>query len=121
MGSACGAASAMIESRTTWPVTALSPGKMRWQGKPSVPVFTTSLPVVASVEFKQENGTLPQISVEMFEPGRDGYNMLVPLPSGREWIGVGGRGEWDHYGEPDLVPVKPKKPAKPTTKKAKPA
>jgi len=63
----------------------------------------------------------PVARVEMFEPGRDAYNVVVPLPSGREWIGVGGRGEWDHYGEPDLVPVKPKKAAKPAAKKAKPA
>ena len=50
------------------------------------------------------------------------YNGIVPLPSGREWIGVGGRGEWDHYGEPDLAPAgKAKKVAvkKEAAKKAK--
>jgi hypothetical protein len=47
----------------------------------------------------------PVASVPMYEPGRDGFNAIVPLPSGREWIGVGGRGEWDHYGEPDLAPT----------------
>ncbi|HEY5952095.1 MAG TPA: hypothetical protein VIV40_41645 [Kofleriaceae bacterium] len=59
----------------------------------------------------------PVARIEMFEPGRDGFNNIVPLPSGREWIAVGGRGEWDHYGEPDLAPVKPKKP--PVAKKPK--
>lgn len=44
--------------------------------------------------------------VPMFEPGRDGFNRILPLPSGREWIGIGGKGEWDHYGEPGLGPQK---------------
>jgi hypothetical protein len=43
----------------------------------------------------------------MFEPDRSGHNTLVALPSGREWIAVGGRGEWDHYGEPSLAPTGP--------------
>jgi hypothetical protein len=63
----------------------------------------------------------PVATVEMFEPGRDGFNNVVPLPSGREWIAVGGRGEWDHYGVPELAPVKTKKPAKPAAKKQKKA
>ena len=64
----------------------------------------------------------PVARIEMFEPGRDGYNGIVPLPSGREWIGVGGRGEWDHYGEPELAPIKVKKPPKaPAAKKPKKA
>ncbi len=41
-------------------------------------------------------------TVPMFEPPRDGHNGVVALPSGREWIATGGRGEWDHYGEPGL-------------------
>jgi hypothetical protein len=59
----------------------------------------------------------PVANVEMHEPGKDGYNVVVPLPSGREWIGVGGRGEWDHYGEAELAPVKVKKPPKAAAKK----
>lgn len=51
----------------------------------------------------------PVARVEMYEPGRDGYHAIVPLPSGREWIAVGGRGEWDHYGDPALAPVRAKK------------
>ena len=62
-------------------------------------------------------------TVSMYEPGKDGFNRIVPMPSGREWIGVGGRGEWDHYGEPELAPVatpKAKQPAKkPAAKKTK--
>lgn len=61
----------------------------------------------------------PVAKVEMYEPGRDGFNQIVPLPSGREWIAVGGRGEWDHYGDPELAPVRPKKPPKAPVKKAK--
>lgn len=56
--------------------------------------------------------------IHMFEPGRDGFMLIKPLPSGREWIGIGGRGEWDHYGEPGLgKPVKP--PPAPKAKTAK--
>jgi hypothetical protein len=60
----------------------------------------------------------PVARVEMYEPGRDAYNAIVPLPSGREWIGIGARGEWDHYGDPALAPAgKIKKaPAKPKKK-----
>jgi hypothetical protein len=62
----------------------------------------------------------PIASVEMHEPGKDGYNAIVALPSGREWLGVGGRGEWDHYGEAELGPApKVKKPPKVATKKTK--
>jgi hypothetical protein len=62
----------------------------------------------------------PVASVEMHEPGKDGYNAIVALPSGREWLGVGGRGEWDHYGEPALGPApKLKKPPKTAAKKPK--
>jgi hypothetical protein len=43
--------------------------------------------------------------VPMHAPGRDGFNQLLALPSGREWIAIGGRGEWDHYGEPELAPT----------------
>lgn len=60
----------------------------------------------------------PVARVEMHEPGKDGYNVPVPLPSGREWIAIGGRGEWDHYGEAELAP-KSKKPAKAPAKKSK--
>jgi hypothetical protein len=62
----------------------------------------------------------PVANIEMFEPSRDAYNGVVPLPSGREWIGVGGRGEWDHYGEPELGPAPKKKPAKAAPKKKPP-
>ena len=60
----------------------------------------------------------PVVSVEMYEPGKDGYNVPLPLPSGREWIALGGRGEWDHYGEPELAP-KTKKPARSPARRAK--
>jgi hypothetical protein len=68
----------------------------------------------------------PVGAVAMFEPERSGHNTLVALPSGREWIAIGGRGEWDHYGEPSLAPTspaetdEPRKPssAKPRTKAA---
>jgi hypothetical protein len=49
----------------------------------------------------------PVAAVAMFEPERGGHNTLVALPSGREWIAIGGRGEWDHYGEPSLAPTSP--------------
>lgn len=61
----------------------------------------------------------PIASVDMYEPGRDGYNVPLPLPSGREWIGIGGRGEWDHYGAPELAPVKPPKPKTPAKSRRK--
>ena len=35
----------------------------------------------------------------------DDWATLIALPSGREWIAVGGHGQWDHYGEPDLGPA----------------
>jgi hypothetical protein len=66
----------------------------------------------------------PVARIEMHEPGRDGYNVVVTLPSGREWIAVGGRGEWDHYGEAELAPaskVKAKKAAAKPKDKKKPA
>ena len=60
-------------------------------------------------------------TVAMWEPGRDGHNAVVGMPSGREWIAVGGRGEWDHYGEPGLGPTSGPPTAKPAAKaKAKP-
>jgi hypothetical protein len=43
----------------------------------------------------------------MFEPDDNGQSTVVALPSGREWIAIGGRGEWDHYGEPSLAPTGP--------------
>jgi hypothetical protein len=49
----------------------------------------------------------PVAAVPMFDPDRQGHNTLVALPSGREWIAIGGRGEWDHYGEPSLAPTSP--------------
>jgi hypothetical protein len=60
----------------------------------------------------------PVARVEMFDPGRDAYNAIVPLPSGREWIGIGARGEWDHYGDPALAPTGKAKKA-PARAKAK--
>ncbi len=60
----------------------------------------------------------PIATVEMYEPGKDGYNVPLPLPSGREWIALGGRGEWDHYDEPELAP-KTKKPARSPARKPK--
>lgn len=37
-------------------------------------------------------------------PG-DTWAQLVALPSGREWLAIGGWGQWDHYGEPGLGPA----------------
>ncbi len=34
----------------------------------------------------------------------DDWARLLVLPSGREWIAIGGHGQWDHYGEPGLGP-----------------
>lgn len=34
----------------------------------------------------------------------DDWAKLLPLPSGREWIAIGGHGQWDHYGEAELGP-----------------
>lgn len=57
-------------------------------------------------------------SVPVHEPAREGPRTIVPLPSAREWIAVGGRGEWDHYGDPALAPTaKAKKPAARRAKK----
>jgi hypothetical protein len=50
-------------------------------------------------------------SVPMFEPAKDAYSRVLPLPSGREWLAVGGYGEWDHYGPMDLGPPKTEVPA----------
>ena len=33
------------------------------------------------------------------------WALLVPLPSLREWVTVGGHGEWDHHGEDELAPA----------------
>ncbi|MDB4958979.1 MAG: hypothetical protein JWO36_6548 [Myxococcales bacterium] len=45
-------------------------------------------------------------AVPMFEPAKDAYSRVLPLPSGREWVAVGGYGEWDHYGPTELGPQK---------------
>src|SRR6266567_5811109 len=42
---------------------------MRWHGRLSEPLLTTRLPVAGSVVLRQLNGMLPQIIVEMFDPG----------------------------------------------------
>lgn len=34
----------------------------------------------------------------------DTFARTIPLPSGREWIAIGGYGQWDHYGETSLAP-----------------
>lgn len=53
------------------------------------------------------------------------FARLVALPSGREWLAIGGHGEWDHFGADDLAPTSAepavKKPAarKPAPKKKK--
>lgn len=45
-------------------------------------------------------------SIPMFEPHKDAYSRVLPLPGGHEWIAVGGYGEWDHYGAKALaVPI----------------
>ncbi len=52
----------------------------------------------------------------------------LPLPSRKEWISIGGKGEWDHHGDGALAPPEstaapgnatPKKPAPTRTKKQK--
>jgi len=58
----------------------------------------------------------PIAHVAMHEPLRDGTNLIVALPSGREWIGNRCNGEWDHYGEPALAPTSAAK-VKPAAKK----
>ena len=35
----------------------------------------------------------------------DTFARTIPLPSGREWIAVGGYGQWDHYGDVELMPT----------------
>lgn len=35
----------------------------------------------------------------------DTFARTLPLPSGREWLAIGGYGEWDHYGDPALAPT----------------
>ncbi len=53
------------------------------------------------------------------------FARLVPLPSGREWLAIGGHGEWDHLGADDLAPssaepeVKKQAAKKPAPKKKK--
>lgn len=39
---------------------------------------------------------------------------ILPLPSGRSWISVGGTGGVDHHGDDDLVPTAPPPKSKPT-------
>jgi hypothetical protein len=34
----------------------------------------------------------------------DTFARTIPLPSGREWIAVGGFSQWDHYGDAALAP-----------------
>lgn len=55
--------------------------------------------------------------VPMFEPGRDPFANVVALPNGREWIAIGWRGEWDHYGEHSLAPKSTSVAKKPAAKK----
>lgn len=55
-------------------------------------------------------------SVPMYEPASDGFNFVVGLPSDREWVAIGGRGEWDHYGEAALVPTASTSQSAPKTK-----
>lgn len=35
----------------------------------------------------------------------DTFARTIPLPSGREWIAIGGFSQWDHYGEVALGPT----------------
>ncbi len=35
----------------------------------------------------------------------DTFARTIPLPCGREWIAVGGYGQWDHYGDVELMPT----------------
>lgn len=52
----------------------------------------------------------------------DTFARTLPLPSGREWLAIGGYGEWDHYGEPALAPsasAAPPPEAKPSSAKKK--
>lgn len=49
------------------------------------------------------------------------WALLVAMPSLREWITIGGHGEWDHHGEDDLTaPTVVDEKKKPAAKKAKP-
>jgi hypothetical protein len=50
------------------------------------------------------------------------WAQLLWMPSLREWITIGGHGEWDHHGENDLPQpaVAEEKKKKPAAKKAKP-
>jgi len=59
----------------------------------------------------------------------DSFARTIPLPSGREWLAIGGYSEWDHYGDASLAPsngkgLEPvksapaKKPAKDSAKKS---
>jgi len=61
----------------------------------------------------------PVESVDMHEPGRAAYSAIVTLPSGREWIGLGGRAAWDHYGVPELAPTPAGKPRRETARPKK--
>lgn len=66
-----------------------------------------------TMQFVLFDGTLEAVaSVPVHEPGREGPRAIVPLPSAREWIAIGARGEWDHYGDPTLAPTsKARRPA----------
>jgi hypothetical protein len=46
----------------------------------------------------------------------DSFARTIPLPSGREWIAIGGFSQWDHYGDVTLAP--PESPAPAAKKKA---
>lgn len=48
------------------------------------------------------------------------WALLLPLPSLREWITIGGHGEWDHHGDEALAPTGLSSP-KPPPKKGKAA
>lgn len=48
------------------------------------------------------------------------WAQLVWMPSLREWITIGGHGEWDHHGEDDLTSPTVVDEKKPAVKKTKP-
>lgn len=50
----------------------------------------------------------------------DTFARTIPLPSGREWIAVGGFSQWDHYGALALAPP-PESPVPAAKKKKTPA
>lgn len=54
------------------------------------------------------------VEIETLEHDDD-FATIHPLPSGREWIAVGGHAQWHHFGEPSLRPME--SATKPTTPK----